>query len=54
MKLDGLVGADLSRTPPIYRPGWLFRYPDEKVKKHLWASEVKASPKKLLLKMSAI
>ncbi len=28
------VGADLSRTPPIYRPSLAFRYSDEKVKKH--------------------
>ncbi len=28
------VGADLSRPPPMYRPRWMFRYPDENVKKH--------------------
>ncbi len=28
------VGADSSRPSPIYRPRWIFRYPDEKVKKH--------------------
>ncbi len=28
------VGADLSRTPPIYRPSLDFPSPDENVKKH--------------------
>src|SRR5229473_2035506 len=28
------VGADLSRPSPIYRPWWLFRYPDECIKTH--------------------
>jgi hypothetical protein len=28
------VGADLSRTPPIHRLSWMFRYSDEDVKKH--------------------
>src|SRR6266566_3510560 len=28
------VGADLSRSPPIHRPVWVSRYPDEKVKQH--------------------
>src|SRR6266487_932375 len=38
MQIDKLirtpVGADLSRPPPIYRPRWIFHYPDEKVKQH--------------------
>ena len=29
-----LVGADLSRPPPIYRPRWIFRYPDYLVNMH--------------------
>ena len=28
------VGADLSRTQPIYRPLWLSRYPNYFVKTH--------------------
>ncbi len=28
------VGPDLSRPPPIYRPGWLFRSPDYFVHLH--------------------
>jgi hydrogenase nickel incorporation protein HypA/HybF len=28
------VGADLSSTPPIYRPSWISRTPDEIVTKH--------------------
>jgi len=26
--IQTLVGADLSRPSPIYRPRWIFRYPD--------------------------
>jgi len=32
MQMNKTVGADLSRTPPMYRPSLAFRYPDEKVK----------------------
>jgi hypothetical protein len=28
------VGADLSRPSPIYRPSWMFRYPDYFMKLH--------------------
>jgi hypothetical protein len=31
-----------------YRPGWLFRSPDEQVKKHVWASFLsQGEPKKI-------
>jgi len=30
------VGPDVSQPSPIYRPGWLFRYPDYFVHLHHW------------------
>src|SRR5713101_5925947 len=27
--VDGVVGADLSRTPPIHRPTWISRFPHQ-------------------------
>ena len=32
-----LVGADLSCPAPIYRPRWIFRYPDYVVNVHEYA-----------------
>ncbi len=34
MFIRSSVGADLSGPPPIYRPRWMFRYPDYFVKCH--------------------